>query len=346
MLVYAGNPVLSAPGGARLDTALEQLQWCVAVDMYVTETSRHADVILPPLSHLERDDVDIVMPLLSVRNHLRYNPAALPADPGGRSDWQILMGIAARLGRGPVGRLQNRVVALVGRLVDGPDRVVDLGLRVGPYGPRRGRSGLTIARLKAAPQGIDLGPLAPRLPGALGTRTKRVQLAPAEFIAEAGRLEQIAADRQEAIAAGRDLVLIGRRQLRSNNSWMHNAPRLMKGADRCTARLHPDDATARGLSDGDRVVVTSTVASIEVPLEVSDEIRPGVVSIPHGYGHTRPRIGWNVAAAHPGASMNDITDPTLLDRLSGNAAYNAVPVSVHGADRTRQHEPSTPQAVD
>jgi anaerobic selenocysteine-containing dehydrogenase len=330
MLVYAGNPVLSTPAGGRLDAAMEELEWCVAVDMYVTETTRHADVILPPLAQLERSDIDIVFPAVSVRNYIRYNPAALPAPHDGKTDWEILLALAARIGRGLPGTLRNSALRLLGPL-SSPERLVDVALRTGPYGNlKRVRGALNMGRVKRARHGIDLGPLEPHLATALRTKGKRVRLAPPVMLEEAARLGDLAAQRTAALSNGYDLTLIGRRQLRSNNSWMHNSPRLMKGADRCTARLHSQDARARGLSDGQVVRVTSVVGTIEVPLEVSDEMRPGVVSIPHGFGHTRGKVGWRVAAAHPGASVNDITDPALVDRLTGNAALNAVPVRVQG----------------
>ena len=325
MLSYAGNPVLSAPGGTRLDEAFARLEWFVAVDMYVTETTRHAHVILPPLSHLERDDIDIVLSSVAVRNHIRYNPAALPAPPDGRTDWQILMELASRIRRGASGRTLRLL-----RTFKSADRLIDIGLRAGPYGHMRG--GLNIGKVKDSRHGIDLGPLEPRMPGALRTEGKRLRLAPPEFVAEAAELERLAAERDAALSNGYDLVLIGRRQLRSNNSWMHNSARLMKGADRCTALLHPDEATARGLADGQRVRVSSAAGSIELPIEVSDEIRTGVISIPHGFGHHRPGVGWRRAAAKAGASMNDITDPAIVDRLTGNAAFNAVPVRVESVE--------------
>jgi len=328
LMTYAGNPVLSTPGGARLDEALEQLEWYVAVDMYVTETTRHAHVILPPVSHLERDDIDVVLPPFAVRNYMRYNSAALPTPPDGRTDWEILVALAARIGRGLTGRASNVALQLIERFST-PDRLIDLGLRAGPYGLMRG--GLDLAKVKRAHHGIDFGPHKPRTPKVLRTKGKRIQLAPPEFMSEASELERLAAERDAALSNGYDLVLIGRRQLRSNNSWMHNSARLMKGADRCTALLHPDDAVARSLSDGQRVQVSSAVGTIDLPVEVSDEIRQGVVSIPHGFGHNRPGIGWRRAASKPGASMNDITDPAIVDRLTGNAAFNAVPVRVEAA---------------
>ena len=212
----------------------------------------------------------------------------------------------------------------------GPEQAIDAVFQTGPYGVlRRGPfRALTVGRMKKARHGIDLGPLTPRLPGALGTRGKRLALAPSLLLDEAQRLQEIAAAREAALSDGFDLVLVGRRSLRSNNSWMHNSARLMKGADRCTALLHPADAASRGLADGATVRVVSRVGAIEVPLSVSDEMRPGVVSVPHGFGHGRSGVGWKRAAAKPGASVNDITDPAVIDRLSGNAAFNSVPVRV------------------
>lgn len=327
MFLYAGNPVLSTPGGARLDAAMAQLEWCVAVDMYVTETTRHADVILPPVAHLERADIDIVFPALSVRNQMRYNPAALAPAPGGKTDWEILMALAARVGRGLAGLIGNAALRVLGPLLT-PERVTDLALASGPYGRLRSRRGLSVSKLRRSPHGIDLGPLEPNLPRLLRTEGGRVQLAPPVMLAEAANLEAHAAEREAQLRDGYDLRLIGRRSLRSNNSWMHNSRRLMKGSDRCTALLHPDDALERGLSDGQRVRVASTVGAIELPLELSEEMRPGVVSVPHGFGHGGGGVGWRLAAAHPGASVNDVTDPAIVDRLTGNAAFSDVPVRV------------------
>jgi anaerobic selenocysteine-containing dehydrogenase len=332
MFIFAGNPVLSTPGGARLDEALAELEFCVAVDLYVTETTRHADVILPPVSTLERSDIDVVMPIVSVRNHIRHSPAAVPKPAGAREDWEILNALSSRLGRGVTRRAEAAVAGLPGAFTT-PERLIDLGLAFGPYGVlRRGPfKGLTVSKIKRAPHGIDLGALEPRLPGALDTPGKRVQLAPQVLVDEAQRLAERAQERDVALSDGFDLTLIGRRQLRSNNSWMHNSARLMKGADRCTALLHPNDAGARGLADGDRVRVVSRVGAIEVPLEVSDEMRPGVVSVPHGFGHARAGVGWLRAAEKAGASVNDITDPAVVDVVTGNAAFNAVPVRVEAA---------------
>jgi len=329
LVVFAGNPVLSTPGGRRLDEALEQLEFCVAVDSFVTETTRHADVILPAISPLERDDLDLVLSGFGVRNHLAFNRAAVPAAPGQRQDWEILNELAARVGVGLTGKLTSGYFAVANRLgLTNPARIAELAIQTGPYGLlRRGlRKGVTVGRLKSSEHGIDLGPLEPRLPGALTTKSGRVQLAPALFLEEAAQLDALAAENEDARDAGFDLTLIGRRSLRSNNSWLHNSKRLMKGPDRCVALLHPDDARARGVEDGAHVRVTSRMGSIELPVEVSDEMRPGVVSIPHGFGHGREGVGWTHAVTKPGVSVNDITDPSVVDRLSGNAAYNAVAV--------------------
>ena len=340
LICHAGNPVLSTPDGRRLEQALATLEHIVAVDMYITETTRHAHVILPPVSPLERSDVDLLVPALSVRNHIRYNPRAVEAEPGGKTDWDILWALAGRLGGGRSGALQNTVVRLLGAVAT-PERIADVALRAGPYGLlKRGPLGsLTVGKVKRAVHGIDLGPLRPRLPGLLRTPGRRLRLAPSPFLEEARRLAELAADREAAGARGFDLTLIGRRQLRSNNSWMHNSPRLMKGPDRCTAILHPDDAAARELADGDRVRVISAVGAIELPVRISDEIRAGVVSVPHGFGHDRPGVGWRHAAAKAGASVNDITDHSVLDGITGNAAFNAVPVRVEAVALTAARRP-------
>ncbi|SPX87992.1 molybdopterin-dependent oxidoreductase [Mycobacteroides abscessus] len=325
LIVHAGNPVLSAPGGRRLDAALERLDFFVAIDMYVTETSRHAHLILPPVSALERDDFDLIFAAMSVRNHLRFSPAAVPKPDHGLEDWEIINKLARRVSYGRRGRL---IAQTIGRLA--PDRLAALAISTGPYGILRAgpRRGLTLRRIKAAPHGIDLGPLTPCLPAALGTPDRRIKLAAPRLIEEANKLAFRAQEDAAARQNGFNLTLIGRRQLRGSNSWLHNASRLMKGKDRCTAMLHPDDAAQRGLGDGEMVRVSSAIGSIDVSVQITDTIRRGVVSIPHGFGHNREGIGWRLAASKPGASVNDINDPALHDILSGNAAMNSVPVKV------------------
>lgn len=331
LIVHAGNPALSSPDGARVTEALESLDTLVSIDPYITETSRHAEVILPPVSPLERSEFDAVFPFFSVRNNARYSHAVFPKPEDGREDWEILASLGARLLDGPVsGRLRGVVEAVTHQL--GPERLIAAGIAVGPHGIlRKGwRRGLTLGRVKRSRGGIDLGPLEPRLPGVLRTADRRVHLAPELLLEEARRLGDGNATDVEHDQRF-DLVLIGRRQLRSNNSWMHNSPRLVKGRDRCTALLHPDEADRRGLVDGQQVRVVSAIGAVEVPIEISDELRPGVVSIPHGWGHDEKEVGWSTARAHPGANVNRITDGRLIDRLSGNAALNATRVRLEPA---------------
>jgi anaerobic selenocysteine-containing dehydrogenase len=333
LVLYAGNPVLSAPDGGRLEQAIESLEFVVAVDYYVTESTRHADVILPPTSPLERDEFDVVFPAVSVRNWVRWNAAAVPAPEGSRSDAEILVGLLGRVWRRTPKTRRTAAAreAALRRLF--PRRFVDAALRAGPHGLRKGRAGLTLRKVERAEHGLDLGPLVRQLPGRLMTPGKRVDLAHPVVLADWPRV--LAGLRAAETAAGDpdlDLLLVGRRHLRSNNSWMHNSARLTKGRTRFTVQIHPDDAQARGVVDGELVRVVSSVGAIEVPVDVTDRLMPGVVSVPHGYGHDRGGAagptGWRHAAGLGGASVNDITDATRIDPLSGNAAVQAVPVRI------------------
>ena len=332
LLVFAGNPVMSAPGGTRLDEALSDLEFMVSVDQYVNETNRHADVILPPVSALERDEVDVALPLVAIRNHIRFSPAAVPKREGGKEDWEILNGITKRLGRGIA--TKARAFSLGARLAS-PARVVESAIAAGPYGIlRRGpRKGLTLrtgeAREARRRPGADEAEAPRRAPLARQARRAGAARTARRRRASSRRSPPSARQRERE---GFDLTLIGRRILNSNNSWMHNSKRLTKGSDRCTAMLNPEDAAARSLEDGSSVKVVSRVGEIEVLLQVTDELRPGVVSVPHGFGHgSRKGVGWKHAASLPGASVNDITDPSVLDGLTGNAAFNSVPVRLEAA---------------
>jgi len=338
LVVASGNPALSAPDGRAMHEALQGLEFLVCVDLYLTETSRLADLVLPPISQLERSELDVVFPAFSVRNNARWSPRAVEPAPGALEDWDILLGLAAEQLSGPGSGLLRRLVKRVLRLVDA-HLVTSLLVLVGPQGPfsrargsrlPRGRHGLTARRVRSTPGGVDLGPLEPRLPGILRTQDRTVHLAPAELLAElAVALPVHPSDvPDEAEAGGFDLQLIGRRHLRSNNSWLHNVPAMVKGSERCTALMHPDDATSRALTTGDLLEVTSAVGSIRVPLEVSDEVRPGVVSIPHGWGHDAEGSRWSTASSRPGVNVNVLTDASLVDALSGNAAVNATRVRV------------------
>ncbi len=321
LLTHAGNPVLSAPNGRRLDRALKTLEAFVAVDLYLNETTRHAHLILPPTGPLEHEHYDAAFHALSIRNVAKWSDAVFPRPPGALHDYEILGGLAERLLAKRGAPLAKCVAAHTMRKL-GPARLIDLGLRLGPYGLRRGLAGLSLNSLRAAPHGVDLGPLEPSFPGALRTKDRRIQAAPRLFLEALQRLER------PASAKAGELSLIGRRELRTNNSWMHNAPRLVGGRDRCTVWIHPTDAAARGIVDGARVRVASRVGEIEVAAEVTEAIAPGVVSIPHGFGHDRPGIGLEVAKAHAGASINDLTDDQRVDALTGAVAFSGVPVSV------------------
>ncbi|MEJ3749008.1 molybdopterin-dependent oxidoreductase [Actinomycetes bacterium KLBMP 9797] len=303
LVTVAGNPVLSTPNGAQLDRALAGLDFMVAVDFYVNETTRHADVILPPTTALEHDHYDLIFHALAVRNTARYSAAVLPKPAGGQHDWEIFTELARRyLRRSGAPRRWRADLrrALMRRLR--PDQLVAIGLRIGPYR-------LRLRTLRRRPSGVDLGPLRPSLPGALRTPDKRVRAAPPRLLAAL----RDAADELLAPPVAGELRLIGRRHLRSNNSWMHGFPRLTKGRPRHHLLMHPDDLAARGLRDGERVRVRSRVGQVDVEVAATADIMPGVVSLPHGWSHTR---------------VNDLTDDAFVDALSGNAALNGVPVTV------------------
>ncbi|MFG3524597.1 molybdopterin-dependent oxidoreductase [Nocardia nova] len=328
MVTYAGNPVLSTPQRGRLDAALESLDFFVAVDMYVTETTRHADIILPPVSQLEREDVNLLFPVFSVRNNLRYDAKVFEPPADGLEDWQIMARLVTEVVPLPARRLTGKALNAVFERLS-PLRLAALGIAAGPYGVlRRGRAGLTITKLRASAGGVDLGPLRPRLRTLIGTRDRKVRLAPQDFRAEVAKLLADLPATPGTAADGYDLRLIGRRHLRSNNSWLHNVPAMVKGRDRCTVLMHPVDAGARGLTDGEPVTVSSSSGSIVVALEVGEDIRPGTVAIPHGWGHREPGVGWRVAASLPGANVNLLHDPALVDPLSGTAAVNNTWVTV------------------
>jgi anaerobic selenocysteine-containing dehydrogenase len=322
LVTLAGNPVLSTPDGGRLARALDTLDFMVSIDFYLNETTRHAHLILPPTGPLERDHYDLVFHTLAVRNTAKYSPPLFEPPPDARHDWQILVALAERLeaARGRR-RIRSRFTTAAFRRLT-PRGVIALLLRTGPHGRgwRPFGAGLTLRRLQRAVHGVDLGPLQPCLAQRLSTPGRRIALAPERLLADVPRL---LAARVEP-----GLRLIGRRDLRSNNSWMHNSQRLVKGRDRCTLLMHPDDAGARGLEDGQRVRVRSRVGEVDVPLEVTEAMAPGVVSLPHGWGHGRQGTRLRVANAHAGASLNDVTDPLLVDALSGTAAFSGVPVEV------------------
>ena len=314
LITFAGNPVLSTPNGSRLDRALGKLEYLVAIDLYRNETTRHADLILPTRFGFERDHYDLAFYALAVRNAARYVKPIVPAPREVRGDFEVLLDLAQSVLRHGGGR-PGRILKLglrAARLV-GERRLLDLLLRFGPHR-------LSLKKLAAHPHGIDLGALLPQLEARLGGR--RLQLAPEIFLRDLDRLEASVARPAEG------LVLIGRRALRSNNSWMHNSLRLVKGPPGCVLLIHPDDAAQRGLAAGAQARVASRTGSVEVPVGLSDEVARGVVSLPHGWGHGRTGAALSVAAGHAGVSLNDLTDEQSVDTLCGNAAFSGVPVTV------------------
>ena len=348
LITLAGNPVLSSPAGQRLSAALRTLDCMVSIDFYMNETTRHAHLILPPVGPLERDHFDLAFQLFAVRNTAQWSPAVFDPPPGAQSDADILVALASHLywRRGAAGRAQ--AVALRALRAVGSARVtriaLGLALRAGPYGSgmRPWRPGLTLSRLRQAVHGLDLGALQPCLPDRLPTRSqgpqRRIDLAPAEIVEDLQRLRKELAHANGASASSTrepaPLLLIGRREARSVNSWSHNLPSLVSGAPRCVLYIHPSDAATRGIGPGDRVRVTSRVGTVEVPVRLTDTMMPGVVALPHGYGHHGEGLQLSVAAAHAGASINDVTDPAEIDPLSGNAVLNGTPVSVEPSGAT------------
>ncbi|MBA5638076.1 molybdopterin-dependent oxidoreductase [Duganella sp. LX20W] len=345
LIAIAGNPVLSAPNGARLAKALDQLDFMVSMDIYLNETSRHADVILPGVSPLEDAHYDVSFGQLSHRNHARYSAPVLARADGQPDEWESLLRLAAivkGMGRdadldaydtalleeevqkaaGPA--TPHIMAALAGRR--GAERMLDLALRSGPYGDQFGArpEGLTLAKVQAAPSGIDLGPMQPRIPEVLRTASGKIELAPSPLLADLTRV----ADAMTVPDQVPELVIVGRRQLRSNNSWMHNLPVLAKGAFRCTALVHPADAARLGLVDGGRAQIRNGDRMVETQVELSEEMMPGVVSLPHGWGHDLPGTQLGVAAERPGANLNALLDEQWRDPLSGNAVLSGIAIDM------------------
>ncbi len=304
LVTIAGNPVLSTPNGAALDRALEGLDFLLAIDPYINETTRHADIVLPPAIGLETEHYDAIFHHFAVRNTARWNDPVFPIDAEQRFDWQIFEELSRRLGAAPSASPRERIERALG---------------AGPWKT-------SIDALRESPHGRDFGALTPSFPQRLLTADGRIDIAPSAMLADLARLES-------AIAAPiPDLVLIGRRELRNNNSWMHNAPRLMRGPERCTLLLNPRDAERFGIADGAAVEVRSAVGRIESVARIDDAMMPGVASLPHGFGHHRTGVRLRVASAHPGASINDLTDPSRLDALTGNAALNGTPIEVRALE--------------
>ncbi|MBT2444681.1 molybdopterin oxidoreductase family protein [Streptomyces sp. ISL-36] len=341
LITIAGNPVLSAPDGRRLDAALDALDFMVALDPYLNETTRHADVVLPPPPPSQSAHFDFAFNGFAVRNQARFTPAAVPLEEGRMDECEIharlILAVSGMHGAPPSAVDDLAIDTTLAKAVTqehspahgadprafaaslggttGPERRLDLMLRLGPYG-------LTLDALREQPHGIDLGPLRPRLPQLLKTRSGRVELLPAPLAADLPRLRAALHARPDA------LVLVGRRHLRSNNSWLHNAPSLNGGSNRCTLQVHPEDADRLGLADGKPARITAEGGALEAEVEITDAVRSGVVSLPHGWGHDRPGTRLGVAAARPGVNVNQLLDGSRLDPLSGTAVLNGFPVQV------------------
>ena len=345
LITVATNPVLSSPDGPRLAKALDSLDFMVSLDIYLNETTRHADVILPGLSPLEDLHYDVAFPQLSWRNHARYSAPVLPRPEGQPEEWQTLLKLTAIVqGQGAqqdanllddqqfaddanrlFGPHAAAVIAATGSL-RGPQRGLDVALRSGPYGDQFGLKpeGLNLKKVMAASEsgGIDLGELQPRIPEMLRTPSGKVELAPPLLLQD---LERAA---QDLRAPAPDLVIIGRRDVRTNNSWMHNLPTLAKGPFRCTALVHPGDAARYGVQDGGMATLRNGHRSVQAQVQFSTDMMPGVVSLPHGWGHNLPGAQLRVAAERPGANINALLDDQLRDPLSGNAVLGGVAITM------------------
>ena len=332
IVIGAGNPILTTPNGQQLDKAFENLDFVVAVDFYITETSRHADIILPPVTALERDHYDIVFHNFAVRNSTKFSPAIFPPAETSKTDWQIYLGLAERLDK--LNGLPTDKYQTLWRKE--PKGVVDDLLKTGRY--RHENDVLSIDLLLKKPHGIDLGPLQPDLPEAIFHNDKKINLSFDYFMADLTRLDRhfFSSELKVSGLSNDDtLQLIGRRHLKTNNSWLHNSQRMVKGTNnglsRCTAQIHPDDAGKHNIQDQQMITVTSRVGKVSLPAEITKNIMPGVISIPHGWGHNKKGSQWQTAEQHAGVSVNDLTDEMVLDELSGNAVLNGVPVTIEAA---------------
>jgi anaerobic selenocysteine-containing dehydrogenase len=354
LITVGGNPMLSTPNSNQLADAFGDLEFMVCIDMYLNETTKYADVVLPVPSQLQRSHYDMLLLQFAVRNIANYSEAVLPLEPGQPDEWEVIAKLAliaqglgidadvsivddlaiAGLARSIVGDPSSVVHGRdADELVDavsehgrrGPERMLDLMVRCGPFGDGFGArpDGASLDVLVVNPHGVDYGALTPRLPEILRTPSGKIELGAPELIRD---LERLAAAIDEL--NDRQMVLVGRRHLRSNNSWMHNIEVLMKGKPRCTLHVHPDDAARLGLTDGASATIASRVGSVMAPVEVTDAIRPGVVSLPHGWGHGEPGTRMRVAAERAGVNSNVLSDHEAMDPLSGTAVLNGIPVVV------------------
>jgi anaerobic selenocysteine-containing dehydrogenase len=338
LVTIAGNPVLSTPNGTQLEQALDKLEYMVAIDIYINETTRFANIILPPTTGLENNHYDIIFHYLAIRNTAKYSPKLFESPKNSMPDWLIFRELANRmnnLDNSQTKKLEKEKDPTLRLSMEG---MLDLALRFGPYGSRGSKFykakpyqglGLSLQMLREKPHGIDISPLIPCLPHRLFTKDKRINLAPEILVKDIDRLKEKMSQLAQSIDDGFNYLLIGRRHLRSNNSWMHNSYRLVKGKNRCTLLMNPLDAQKLDLVSGQLIEVSSRVGKILIELEISSEIMPGVVSIPHGWGHNRQGVNWKIAQQNAGTSINDLTDELFLDQLSGNNALSGVSVRIN-----------------
>lgn len=372
LVTCAGNPVLSVPNGRKLEQGLEQLDFIVCIDFYLNETTRHADIILPPSGPLEHSHYDLALHGVAVRNTAKYSPPLFNPAPDTRHDWEIFLELTRRIeSKTPVSWATSEIkYQLLKRL--GADGILDLLLRSGPYGskfpqlpdlqerlidllydrlsPRSAarlaldlgpyshrtkdrEHQLSLKKLKQEPHGLDLGPLQKCMPERLATKNKQINLVPKLFLKDVSRLQ--AELEKPNSKSPETFFVIGRRHVRSNNSWLHNSMRLVKGKTRCTALINPKDAQRLSIQDGDIITVCSRTGEIQIPAEISETVMPSVISIPHGWGHHRPGTRLSIAEEHPGVSLNDITDDRLIDKLTGAAALSGQPVTVSKVKTTK-----------
>lgn len=344
MVTFAGNPVLSVPNGPRLARALGQLDFMVSIDLYINETTRHANIILPPAWSLAEDHVDLIAANAAVRNVARWSPAVIPKQPGELSDWQIVLELAYQLGGGPTGIRPVDWFYRAGRKVGirwKPDSTVDLLARLGPHGDKflPWKRGLNLKKLKRATHGVDLGPMQTGIAHRVVHADRKMHLNVPVLL---DAIDDLSRSLDATSTENGALLLIGRRDLRSNNSWMHNVPGLVSGHARCVLLVHPDDAARSGVRDGDTALLESRVFTGEVPVRLSEDMRPGVVSLPHGWGHAESAPWQSVAGANAGVSINNWTDDGQVERVVGQSILNGVRVRLRalpeGAVATNQVE--------
>jgi len=326
MVTSAGNPILSVPGGEKLDRAFSGLEFMVSIDFYINETTRHADIILPPAFNLNGPHFDVVFNIFAVRDVVKYSNPVFPKEPGTKYDWEIFMGLEKRVAQ-KNGRKYSKVNHFLSKKF-GPEWLLDLGIRIGEYGSLKSLfkwNGLTLSKVKKQVHGVDLGPLKPRFPKRLFTSDKKIDLAPSIFIDD---LKRVISNMAHSNANG-SLTLIGRRQLRSNNSWMHNCPSLMSGRDRFLILMNPLDAQKKSIADGQKVRVKTSNAQIELEAKLSTEMMPGVISIPHGWGHEGKDTQQRIALENKGGNLNALGDDLAIDPVSGNADLHIRNVKVY-----------------